>query len=219
MAPNIQARTNGRITACRSQLTARIVVAVAIATLCLLSTSGWAIIQIMGSVRLDSAKGAGLITTLEVTPAGSMDSNASATPQVGRHPIAQQTDNQITVTLDWAYADVHRVVFGYRVENLTVPEESGSSLPRFQYAVSYPDGRPFGTGGLSSATQLGSTPNSFAGYVSFDHDEPLPENSPVQLVLEMLISGRHSQSDRNCDLLPPGAIASTPVDTSGCLAS
>lgn len=102
-----------------------------------------------------------------------------------------ETIEGVTVTVEKAYADANRVAIWYTIEAIPLPEGNvhGSYI---NMGVHHPADRAwFGTGAMGGRSEK-LDDGTFAGLVTFDHHEAVPESSVYEIIFKVEIGGENA---------------------------
>jgi hypothetical protein len=163
-----------------------------VAAMLVLTSAAYAYYRLqLSDPGLEAVLEAGLASTVDASH--TMDELPTAighTPESGgRQVIAAQTNEGVTVTVDWAYADGGRVAVGFSVRGLVLPDNVDPTLVLKSVHLSDSLGTPYDEGALEWSLEAGSEPGSFHGtYVAYQQLLALPSDS-VQLHLEIELGG------------------------------
>ena len=112
------------------------------------------------------------------------------TPQSTPQPVAAQSIDQISLTLDWVFADAKRIAFGYTLSGL--PDLPDAFILGGTIAVTDVQGNPIGGGygGSSSLERSSDQSGALSGTWSTVLQQPLSVDQ-ISLKIDITLDGTH----------------------------
>jgi hypothetical protein len=149
----------------------------------------------MANPGLQAVQDAGMVTNLGLTAQPSPMTTPISTPKFWGTPavtvIAAQTIRDVSVSLDWAYADENRIAFGFTVTGLKPPPgvKAGDmiGLPNLMDV----QGTAFTLSALQSNDST-NLPNSFSMTADYYTDPSIAGMTNLNLVLDIPIGGTNA---------------------------